>query len=150
MILQTGLSDQVVVECGEASREASEARESDWAALVGCLAKPDDDSLTDLQKQAEEFLALSDRLAGWHTRLVDDAQPITTTEKHRLLTDLRLVLVAIRVAAFDVGLHGRGAKMTDSEIADELGRYARLDCQLRAHIVPPLKGELGVTDTFAI
>jgi len=40
--------------------------------------------------------------------------------------------------------------MTDSEIADELGRYARLDCQLRARIVPPLKGELGVTDTFAI
>lgn len=150
MTLQTALLDQLVVDCAEVSREASEARESDSVALVGCLASPTDESLADLQKQADEFRALSDRLLDWHGRLADDASSITNDQRHRLLADLRSVLTAIRVAAFDVGLHGRGANMTDTEIADELGKYARLDCQLRAHVVPPLKDELGVTDTVAI
>jgi len=150
MILPTVLLDRLVVECGEVSLEASEACESDWVALVGCLANPNDDNLADIQKQSHDFLALSERLASWHTRLSSESPPISTDEKHHLLADLRLVLVAIRVAAFDIGLHGRGANMTDTEIADELGKYARLDCQLRANIVPPLKDELGVTDTVAI
>ncbi len=149
-MLQTGLLDQLLVDCAEVSREASEARESDWVALVGCLADRNDDSIVDLRKQSEEFLALSERLAAWRMRLVDDAQPIARNEKHCFLTDLRLVLTAIRVAAFDIGLHGRGARMTDCEIADMLGRYARLDCQLRVNIIPLLKTELGVTDTVAI
>lgn len=149
-MLQTGLLDQLLVECAEVSREASEARESDWAALVGCLADRNHDSIVDLQKQSEDFLALSERLTAWRTHHLDDAQPIAGTEKHRLLADLRQVLTAIRVAAFDIGLHGRGARMTDCEIAEMLGRYARLDCKLRAKIVPPLKDELGVTDTVAV
>lgn len=150
MNVQTGLISQLVAECSEASREASEARESDWAALVGCLANPQDDSLAHIQKQAEDFLALSERLTDWHTRLVDEAQPLSMAERQRLLADLRLALTAIRIAAFDVGLHGRSSRMTDSEIADELGKYARLDYQLRARILPPLKEELGVSDTVAI
>ena len=149
-MLQTGLLDQLLVDCAEVSREASEARESDWVALVGCLADRNNESIVDLRKQSEEFLALSERLTAWRTRLVDDAEPIDSTEKLRLLADLRQSLAAIRVAAFDIGLHGRGACMTDCEIADLLGRYARLDCQLRSNIVPPLKSELGVTDTVAL
>lgn len=150
VMLQTGLLDQLLIECADVSREASEARESDWVALVGCLADRNDDSIVDLRRQSEEFLALSGRLATWRTRLIDDAEQISKTEKHRLLADLRLVLTAIRVVAFDVGLHGRNARMTDCEIADLLGRCARLDCQLRSNIVPPLKDELAVTDTVAI
>jgi hypothetical protein len=149
-MIQTGLLDQLLVECAEVSREASEARENDWVALVGCLADRNDDSIVDLRKQSEEFLALADRLATWQTRLLDETPPISGTEKHCFLADLRLVLTAIRIAAFDVGLHGRSARMTDCEIADMLGRFARLDFQLRANMIPPLKAELGVTDTVAI
>lgn len=149
-MIQTGLLDQLLVECADVSREASEARESDWVALVGCLADRNDDNIVGLRKQSEEFLAVADRLANWRTRLSDEAQPVSRAEKHGLLADLRLALTAIRIAAFDVGLHGRSSGMTDCEIADMLGRYARLDFQLRANIIPPLKGELGVTDTVAI
>ena len=63
------------------------------------------------------------------------------------LADLRLLLTAVRVAAFDVALHGRGAGLTDTEIADELTKYAKLDCRLRGYILPRLKADLGVTDT---
>lgn len=149
-MLQTGSLDQLLFDCVEVSREASEARESDWAALVGCLADRNDHCIVDLHKQTEEFRALSERLAAWRSRLVDDAEPVTKSEKRSFLADLREALTAIRVAAFDVGLHGRNARMTDCEIAEMLGRYARLDYQLRANIVPPLKAELGVTDTVAI
>ena len=67
-----------------------------------------------LQEQADRFLALSERLADWHVRMNDDTQSLSTAEKHYLLDDLRQALVAIRVAAFDVGLHGRGAGYPDS------------------------------------
>lgn len=149
-MLQTGVLDQLLVDCAAVSREASEARESDWVALVGCLADRNDESIVDLRKQSEEFFALSERLAAWRTRFAGEAESITTAEKHRLLGDLRQTLTAIRIAAFDIGLHGRGARMTDCEIADELCKCARLDCQLRVNVVPPLKDELGVTDTVAI
>jgi len=150
MKLQTGLLAQILVDCREASRQASEARQSDLAALMGCLGSQTDDSFTTLQDQSDEFLALSDRMANWHTRLADDTRSISPDEKHGLLADLRQTLAAIRVATFDMGLYGRDGGMTDSEIADELGKYARLDCQLRAQILPPLKDKLGVIDTVAI
>ena len=150
MKVQAALSPQVVFDCSQASREAAEARQSDWAVLVGCLANPSDDNLVELQEQADRFLALSERLANWHELMSDDKQSLSTADKRHLLDDLRQALVAIRVAAFDVGLHGRGAGMTDCEITEELVKHARLDCQLRAYILPPLKEELGVTDTVAL
>ncbi|MCG8587047.1 MAG: hypothetical protein MI757_20265 [Pirellulales bacterium] len=150
MTLQTALSNQMVIDCADVCREASEARESDSVALVGCLALPSDQTFADLQQQADDFRAVADRLDDWHDRAESDQEVGSTEERRHLLDDLRLVLIAIRVAAFDVGLHGRGANMTDTEIADELGKYARLDCQLRAHLLPALKDELGVTDTVAI
>ena len=150
MELQTSLLAQVLVDCCEASREASEARHSELAALIGCLGSRDNDCLAQIEQQADDFLALADRLAERQTQIAEGSQSLSTAEKHELLDDLRQVLAALRVAAFEIGLHGRGAGMTDCEITDELAKYARIDCQLRVRIIPPLKDELGVTDTVAI
>jgi hypothetical protein len=149
-MLQTGILDQLLLDCAEVTREAADARESDWGALVGCLADRNNESVVDLRKQSEDFLALSERLANWSSRVGEVSELNTISAKQHLLADLRLALTAIRVAAFDIGLHGRGAKMSDYEIADLLGRYARLDFQLRANIIPPLKADLGVTETVAV
>ncbi len=150
MIVRAALLEQLIDACREASREASEARESDCAALVGCQEKPGQGWSAEFQQQVQLFQDLEQRLADWQPRLAEGQPPLSPLDKQRLLGDLRLVLTAIRIVAFDIGLHGRGANMTDTEIADEVGKLSRLDCQLRAHVIPPLKIELGVTDTVAI
>ncbi len=146
-MIQTDLLELTMEGCIEAALEAADARNSDFAALVGCQARPDQDGVAGFRRQCDQFGELADRLRQWQLRLADGVQGLDRSDKQILLADLRLVLIGVRIAAFDVGLYGRGAQMTDTEIADELGKYARLDSQLRQSVIPQLKIDLGVTDT---
>ena len=149
MLSQADLSDRVIEGCIEAAQEASDARNSDHAALVGCLAKPHQDHALEFKNQGDDFRGLAERLRGWQTHISETGPSLEFQEKHDLLADLRLVLTAIRVAVFEIGLHGTGAAMSDSEIVAELGKYARLDYLLRGSVVPWIKADLGITETTA-
>lgn len=146
-MVHTDLLECTMETCIDAAMEAADARNSDFAAMVGCQARPDQDGVATFRQQCEQFGELADRLRQWQSRLAASAQELERNDKQLLLADLRLVLVGVRIAAFDVGLYARGAGMTDTEIADELGKYARLDSQLRQNIIPQLKNDLGVRDT---
>ena len=150
MILQTGLLQRVTEQCIEAAIEASDARNSDFAALVGCHATPGQSCATDFTQQGDEFRGLADRLQRVKLRIGDMGETIDRQEQQCLRDDLRMVLTAIRVAAFDIGLHGRSGNLTDTEIADELGAYARLDYEVRGNVIPWLKAELGIVETKAL
>jgi len=149
MILQTDLLLQVTVRCIEAATEAADANNSDFAALVGCQASLGQRGFAEFQQQGEEFRDLANRLQNMKSRIGDSVETLDEQEKHGLLDDLRMVLTAIRIAAFDSGLHGRDANLTDTEIADGLSAYVWLDYQLRGNVIPWLKEELGVTETKA-
>lgn len=150
MVLQTESLLQVTDRCIEVAREAADANNSDLAALVGCQATPGQRDLAEFRKQGEEFRDLAKRLQHMKSRIGDKSKTLNQQERHVLLDDLRMVLTAIRVATFDIGLHGRDANLTDTEISDELKAYAWLDYQLRGNIIPWLKEELGVTETKAL
>lgn len=145
-MIHTDILELAMEGCIETAIEAADARNSDFAAMVGCQARPDQDGVAGFREQCEQFGELAGRLRQWQSRLAED-QELDRNDKQLLLADLRLVLVGVRIAAFDVGLYARGAGMTDTEIADELGKYARLDSQLRQTILPQLKNDLGVSDT---
>ena len=149
-MLKTDLLECLLGECVTVARDAADARNSDHAALVGCLAAPDQLAVVALKQQCEEFEDLAGRLRDWQSQLErggDDA--LGDTAKRELLADLRILLRAIRVAAFDVALHGRCAGLTDVEIVDEAMKYAELDSRLRGNVLPGIKTDLGVTDTEA-
>jgi hypothetical protein len=130
--------------------DAADASNSDYAALVGCLAAQDQPDIAAFKRQCEQFQDLADRLHRWQSRIDGGDETQDDTAKRQLLADLRLLLTAVRVAAFDIALHGRDAGLTDTEISDELTKCARLDSQLRGNILPWLKANLGVTDTKAL
>jgi len=149
MLLQANIPAAIMDGCMAAALEAAEARNSDHAALVGCQARPESSFASEFKKQGDDFQGLADRLRERRRHITEDSDSLDESGKHELLSDLRHVLVAIRIAAFEVGLHGKDAGLSDSEIATELGKYARLDYQLRATIVPWLKSDLGITETKA-
>lgn len=150
MIHKTDLLGRTLDECVEAAMDAAEASNSDHAALVGCLAIQDQPDVAAFKRTCEEFQDLADRLRLWQARIDGGDETYNDAGKMQLLADLRLLLTAVRVAAIDIGLHGRDAELTDTEIVDELAKYAKLDSRLRSNILPRLKADLGVTDTKAL
>jgi hypothetical protein len=149
MIPQADLLLQVTDRCIDAVMEAADANNSDFAAMVGCQATPGQHCFDEFRTQGDEFRDLANRLQAVKS-IGETFETLDQEEKHDLLDDLRMVLTAIRIATFDIGLHGRDANLTDTEIADELGAYAQLDYQLRANVIPRLKTELGVTEIKAL
>ena len=137
-------------ECVGVAMDAADASDSDYAALVGCMATQDQGDAAAFKRQCEQFQDLADRLRERQSRFDGGVETQDDTTTRQLLADLRLLLTAVRVAAFDIGLHGRDAGLTDTEITDELTKYAKLDSRLRGNIVPRLKADLGVTDTKAL
>ena len=150
MICKTDLLGRALDECVGIAMDAADASNSDYAALVGCLATQDQPEISAFKRQCEQFQDLADRLRLWQSRLDGGDEMLDDKAKRQLLADLRLLLTAVRVAAFDVALHGRNAGLTDMEIAEEVTKCARLDSQLRSDILPWLKADLGVTDTKAL
>ena len=150
MIHKTDLLGRTLDEYVEIAMDAADASNSDYAALVGCLAIQDQPEISAFKQQCGQFQNLADRLRLWQSRLEGGDEMLDDSAKLQLLSDLRMLLIAVRVAAFDVALHGRNAGLTDTEITEEVTKCARLDCQLRSNILPWLKADLGVTDTLAL
>jgi hypothetical protein len=150
MMLKADLLTRTLDECVDVAMDAADASNSDCAALVGCLATQDQLEVAAFKRQCKQFQDVADRLRRWQSRFDGGDETQDDTAKRQLLADLRLLLTAVRVAAFDFALHGRDAGLTDTEIADELMKCARLDSRLRGNILPWLKADLGVTDTKAL
>ena len=109
-MIQTDFLELTMEGCIEAALEAADARNSDFAAMVGCQARPDQDGVAGFRRQCDQFGELADRLRQWKMRLSGGEQKLDRSDKQQLLADLRQVLVGIRIAAFDVGLYGRWAE----------------------------------------
>ncbi|NIL97518.1 MAG: hypothetical protein GTO53_07840 [Planctomycetales bacterium] len=146
MLVQNALTVEFFDACLDAVTDAAEARNSDHAALVGCQARPGDDYASNFEQQRDDFQELAMRLREGQASWTNDPDE---SQKHQLLDDMRQVLTAIRIAAFDTGLHGRQAGLSDSDIVAELEKYAKLDYQIRGELLPWLKADLGVTETKA-
>ena len=150
MVIKTDPLGCTLDECARVAMDAADASNSDYAALVGCLATQDQPEISAFKRQCEQFQDLADHLRLWQSRLDGGDEMLDDKAKRQLLADLRLLLTAVRIAAFDVALHGRDAGLIDMEIVDELTKCARLDSQLRGNILPGLKADLGVTNTKAL
>ena len=68
-------------------------------------------------------------------RLTAGLDDLDESQKYDLLEDLRQVLVAIRIAAFDLGLHGKDAGLDDHDIVAELEKHAKLDYEIRGEVL---------------
>lgn len=149
MIVKNVLPVDLIDACLATVLDAAEARNSDYAALVGCQARPGDEYALDFKQQRDDFQELATRLRDRQARWSGDLAELDESQKHQMLGDLRQVLTAIRIAAFDSGLHSRQAGSSDSEIVAELEKYAKLDYEIRGELLPWLKADLGVTETQA-